>query len=59
MKRRLQDGGLVKSGKRKGRHLLRRERAPLAGMLLHQDGSTHPWVTGLAWDLIVTMGVAQ
>lgn len=31
----------------------------LAGMLLHQDGSTHPWVTGLTWDLIVTMGVAQ
>jgi hypothetical protein len=55
VKRRLQDGGLVKSGKRKGRHRLRRERAPLAGMLLHQDGSTHPWVTGLTWDLIVTM----
>ena len=55
VKRRLQDGGLVQSGKRKGRHRQRRERAPLAGMMLHQDGSTHPWVRGLTWDLIVAM----
>lgn len=24
-------------------------------MLLHQDGSTHEWVPGAVWDLIVTM----
>jgi len=27
----------------------------MAGMLLHQDGSTHQWVPGKVWDLIVTM----
>ena len=25
------------------------------GLLLHQDGSTHKWVAGAEWDLIVTM----
>jgi hypothetical protein len=24
-------------------------------MMLHQDGSTHEWVPGKLWDLIVTM----
>ena len=24
-------------------------------MMLHQDGSTHEWVAGQQWDLIVTM----
>jgi len=24
-------------------------------MMLHQDGSTHEWVPGKQWDLIVTM----
>ncbi len=27
----------------------------LAGMMLHQDASTHEWVPGRWWDLIVTM----
>lgn len=27
----------------------------MAGMLLHQDGSTHEWVAGHRWDLIITM----
>jgi len=27
---------------------------PMPGMLLHQDGSTHQWVPGCQWDLIVT-----
>jgi hypothetical protein len=27
-------------------------------MMLHQDGSTHEWVPGRWWDLIVTMGGA-
>lgn len=55
VKQRLQEAGLVKTGKRKGRHRQRRERAPLAGMMIHQDGSTHRWVSGQIWDLIVTM----
>ena len=28
---------------------------PLPGMMLHQDGSSHQWVPGQWWDLIVTM----
>ena len=28
---------------------------PLPGMMRHQDGSTHEWVPGCQWDLIVTM----
>ena len=24
-------------------------------MMIHQDGSTHEWVPGQIWDLIVTM----
>ena len=24
-------------------------------MMVHQDGSTHEWVPGKKWDLIVTM----
>lgn len=27
----------------------------MTGMLLHQDGSTHEWVAGRIWDLIVTL----
>ena len=29
--------------------------AALGGMMLHQDGSSHQWVDGQWWDLIVTM----
>ncbi len=55
VKNRLQDRGLVKKGRRKGAHRKRRERAPIPGMLIHQDGSTHEWVSGKKWDLIITM----
>jgi len=27
----------------------------MAGMMLHQDGSSHEWVPGRRWDLIVTL----
>jgi len=27
----------------------------MPGMMIHQDGSTHQWVPGKKWDLIVTM----
>ncbi len=59
VKNRLQDAGLVTRGKRKGSHRKKRERAPLAGMLIHQDGSTHRWVVDQTWDLIVTMDDAN
>src|SRR5699024_2031268 len=55
VKKRLQAADLVKPGKRKGPHRIRRERKPLAGMMIHQDGSTHRWVPDHVWDLIVTM----
>lgn len=51
----LQDAGLIKKAKKRGAHRRKRERSPVAGMMLHQDGSTHEWVEGQKWDLIVTM----
>ena len=55
VKNTLQLQGLVKKSKKKGSHRLRRERSPLPGMMIHQDGSDHEWVLGKKWDLIVTM----
>jgi hypothetical protein len=54
-KRVLQDAGQVKRAKKRGAHRRKRPRKPLAGMMLHQDGSRHHWVAEAAWDLIVTM----
>jgi hypothetical protein len=53
----LQAEGLVAKGKRRGGHRQKRERRPLPGMLLFQDGSTHRWIPGLGrdLDLIVTL----
>ena len=48
--------GLVERAKRRGAHRRKRERKPCEGMMLHQDGSQHRWLTGQApLDLIVTM----
>jgi transposase len=55
VKNTLQSGGLVSKKPKRGTHRKRRDRSPLAGMMLHQDGSTHEWVPGKKWDLIVTM----
>lgn len=55
VKRRLQEAGSVPRYKARGKHRRRRERAPLPGMLMHQDGSRHEWVPQQWWDLIVTM----
>lgn len=55
VKRRLQEAQLVPRAPKRGAHRKRRDRAPLPGMLLHQDGSRHEWVPGQRWDLIVTM----
>ena len=52
----LQWMGVVAKAPRKGAHRRKRERRPLPGMLLHQDGSRHAWLCGrLALDLIVTL----
>lgn len=51
----LQGAGLARAAKRRGKHRIKRERAPLPGMMLHQDASTHRWVPGAVWDLVVTM----
>lgn len=56
-KNHLEKAGLVRKSKRGGDHRLRRDRRPMAGMMIHQDGSTHDWIPGLGHkvDLIVTM----
>ena len=54
-KNRLQTAGHVVRAPRRGAHRKKRPRKPLPGMMLHQDGSTHEWVPGCQWDLIVTM----
>ena len=41
-------------GRRGGAHRKKRERKPLPGMMIHQDGSRHEWGAGQSWDLIVT-----
>jgi transposase len=54
-KKRLQAAGQVPRAPRRGAHRKKRPRKPLPGMMLHQDGSTHEWVLGCQWDLIVTL----
>lgn len=51
----LQGAGLATPAKRRGKHRIKRERAPLPGMMVHQDASTHRWVPEQVWDLVVTM----
>ncbi len=52
----LQLKGLLPKAPRKGAHRRKRERRPLPGMMLHQDGSRREWLAGQpALDLIVTM----
>ena len=57
----LQKAGLVSKSSRGGPHRQRRERKPMAGMMIHQDGSTHKWLLALDHniDLIVTMDDAN
>lgn len=56
-KLRLQAAGLIKKAPRRSAHRKKRPRRPLAGMLLHQDGSRHRWLPALdqELDLIVTL----
>jgi transposase len=53
--------GLAAPAPRRGAHRRKRPRRPLAGMLLHQDGSTHRWLPGREeeQDLIVTLDDAS
>ncbi len=56
IKTQLHAAGLVDRAKRRGAHRRKRERKPCQGMMLHQDGSRHDWLTnGSPLDLIVTM----
>src|SRR5271169_6096127 len=56
LKLHLQWAGVVGQAARKGAHRRKRERRPLPGMMLHQDGSRHAWLEGQApLDLIVTL----
>jgi transposase len=56
VKQALQGAGLVARGGKRGAHRKRRERRPLAGMLLHIDGSRHQWFQDERWyDLIVIL----
>ena len=47
----LQAAGLVAKSERGGTHRKKRERRPLPGMLLFQDGSSHRWIPALDHDL--------
>jgi hypothetical protein len=40
--------------KKRGAHRKKRPRRPMAGMMLHQDGSRHEWIESSQWDLIIT-----
>ena len=55
----LQRHGRVQPAPRRGAHRRKRARRPMAGMMLHQDGSTHQWIPDQWWDLIVTMDDAN
>ena len=54
-KKTLQAAGHVTRATRRGAPRKKRPRTPLPGMMLHQDGSTHEWVPGCQWDVIVTL----
>ena len=51
----LQREGVVAKAKRRGAHRRKRERKPLIGMMLHQDGSRYEWLARQQHDLIVSL----
>lgn len=53
----LQDAGQMERAKGRGKHHKKRDPKPLPGMMIHQDASTHEWISGSGqrWDLVVTM----
>jgi hypothetical protein len=38
--------GLVQRASKRSTHRKKRPRGPMLGMMLHQDASTHVWLTG-------------
>jgi transposase len=56
-RRELQKAGLIRKAKRRSVHRKKRERRPLPGMMLLQDGSPFRWISALEeeFDLIATM----
>src|SRR5680860_1404042 len=59
VKNRLQEAGLIKRAKKRGADRKRRERSPLPGMMIHQDGSTHEWVANQKCCLLYTSDAAD
>lgn len=59
VKKTLQEQQCLPKDPKRGVHRKRRKRSPMPGMMIHQDGSTHQWVPGKKWDLIVTMDDAN
>src|SRR5512136_188923 len=55
VKNTLQSHGLVFRAPKRGAHRKRRDRSPIPGMMLYQEGSRHEWVPAKKWDMIVTM----
>ena len=55
VKNQLQQAGAVIRAKARGKHRKKRDREPLPGMMVHQDASSHEWIEGHRWDLVVTM----
>jgi transposase len=53
----LQRAGLVRVAPKRSAHRKKRPRRPMVGMMLHQDASTHAWLTGVDRqdDLVVTL----
>jgi len=54
-RKQLQKNGLVAQKKKRGPYRKQRDRKPMVGMMIHQDGSSHEWVEDCFWDLIVTL----
>lgn len=55
VKKCLQAADLAPKVRSKGTHRKKRDRSPLPSMMIHQNGSTHEWISGQVWGLIVTM----
>ena len=52
----LQRSGAVAVAAKRGAHRRKRPRRPMAGMMLHQDASTHAWLVGQPpLDLVITL----
>jgi transposase len=52
----LQEAGIVKRARGRGKYFRKRECRPMRGMLLHIDGSTHEWIPNLPmWDLVADL----